>query len=430
MNETYERYQFNSRRQKDCETIGEYLTVIRSLARTCGLCDCLKDSLIRDRLVLGIRVNKKASTIKRLLQEAKLTLQKCINIFQGSEATANQMKELKAHDEEEVHGVFNGNRRVEKKRGRRFPMAMTHYKDQQDERECRYCGQRHKQDKLKCPAWGQACNKCGKRNHFARKCMSTREKTNQLKEYANSSSEAEYIDSITVKNEPVNAIQNNGDIVKEIYAEMLIDDQSINFHIDCGATVNVLPKKYLKTRELQPTSKVLQMWNKTEIRPVGAVRKNIRNPRNGKKYNAEFVVVEEPLTPLLGASAIQQMNLIEVKTENFKIISLVDCEIAKSGREEVLNQYNDVFEGDLGTLLGIQHLEVDKEMQPRAAPPRKVPIAMKSKLKNELERLENLGVIAAVDKPTEWVSNLVLATKKSGELRVCIDPRYLNQALR
>ena len=57
-------------------------------------------------------------------------------------------------------------------------------------------------------------------------------------------------------------------------------------------------------------------------------------------------------------------------------------------------------------------------MQPRAAPPRKVPIAMKSKLKNELERLENLGVIAAVDKPTEWVSNLVLATKKSGELRV------------
>ena len=153
MNETYERYQFNSRRQKDCETIGEYLTVIRSLARTCGLCDCLKDSLIRDRLVLGIRVNKKASTIKRLLQEAKLTLQKCINIFQGSEATANQMKELRAHDEEEAHGVFNGNRGVENKRGRRFPMAMTHYKDQQDERECRYCGQRHKQDKLKCPAW-------------------------------------------------------------------------------------------------------------------------------------------------------------------------------------------------------------------------------------------------------------------------------------
>ena len=84
------------------------------------------------------------------------------------------------------------------------------------------------------------------------------------------------------------------------------------------------------------------------------------------------------------------MNLIEVKTENFKRILSVDCEIAKSGREEVLNQYNDVFEGEFGTLPGIQHLEVDKKIQPRAAPPRKVPISMKSKLKNELERLENL----------------------------------------
>ena len=53
-----------------------------------------------------------------------------------------------------------------------------------------------------------------------------------------------------------------------------------------------------------------------------------------------------------------------------------------------------------------------------------------STLKNELERLDNLWVIAAVDKPTECVSNLVLAIKKWGELRMCIDPRYLNQALK
>ena len=91
---------------------------------------------------------------------------------------------------------------------------MTHYKDQQDEQECRYCGQRHKQDK--CPAWDQECNKYGmiyiNIYHFARKCMSIEEKTNHVKEYANSASEAQSIDSITEKNEPVNTIQNNGDI--------------------------------------------------------------------------------------------------------------------------------------------------------------------------------------------------------------------------
>ena len=42
--------------------------------------------------------------------------------------------------------------------------------------------------------------------------MSIEEKTNHVKEYANSASEAQSIDSITEKNEPVNTIQNNGDI--------------------------------------------------------------------------------------------------------------------------------------------------------------------------------------------------------------------------
>ena len=39
-------------------------------------------------------------------------------------------------------------------------------------------------------------------------------------------------------------------------------------------------------------------------------------------------------------------------------------------------------------------------------------------------------IIVPVTEPTEWVSALAIATKKSGELRVCVDPRSLNKALR
>eukprot|EP00112_Aurelia_sp_Birch-Aquarium-sp1_P011735 Seg247.5 transcript_id=Seg247.5/GoldUCD/mRNA.D3Y31 product="Retrovirus-related Pol polyprotein from transposon 297" pseudo=true protein_id=Seg247.5/GoldUCD/D3Y31 len=56
--------------------------------------------------------------------------------------------------------------------------------------------------------------------------------------------------------------------------------------------------------------------------------------------------------------------------------------------------------------------------------------ATKSRLKDELERLESLGVITKVTKPTDWVSNLVVAEKPNGKLRVCIDPQHLNQALK
>ena len=63
-------------------------------------------------------------------------------------------------------------------------------------------------------------------------------------------------------------------------------------------------------------------------------------------------------------------------------------------------------------------------------PARKVPVSVKEKFKAELERLQDLKVIAPVDQPTEWASQFVVAVRKSGDLRVCIDPKPLNAALK
>ena len=70
-NETYERSIFNRPNQEENESIDQYVTVLRKLAQTCNFCNCLHDSLIRDRLVLGIR---NESIRKKLLQEKKLNL--------------------------------------------------------------------------------------------------------------------------------------------------------------------------------------------------------------------------------------------------------------------------------------------------------------------------------------------------------------------
>ena len=57
-------------------------------------------------------------------------------------------------------------------------------------------------------------------------------------------------------------------------------------------------------------------------------------------------------------------------------------------------------------------------------------MSVREKFKEELQRLERLKVITPVDKPTKWVSEFVVAIKKSGGLLVCIDPRPLNTVLR
>lgn len=61
--------------------------------------------------------------------------------------------------------------------------------------------------------------------------------------------------------------------------------------------------------------------------------------------------------------------------------------------------------------------------------PRNVPVAMKAATKAQLDKYEADGHIISVTEPTDWISNMVVV-KKPDKLRICIDPKHLNRALR
>lgn len=100
-------------------------------------------------------------------------------------------------------------------------------------------------------------------------------------------------------------------------------------------------------------------------------------------------------------------------------------------KDKILNEYADVFDG-LGRMEGQLHLRVDETVSPTVMPPRRLPIAVKGKVKEELARLENAGVLKKVEEPTDWVSSMVVTAKSNGRVRICIDPtcKQLNQAPR
>ena len=60
---------------------------------------------------------------------------------------------------------------------------------------------------------------------------------------------------------------------------------------------------------------------------------------------------------------------------------------------------------------GKLHLTIDKSATPVINAPCRVTIALKEKLKTELDRLENLQMICKVKEPTDWVSSLVVWLK-------------------
>ena len=71
---------------------------------------------------------------------------------------------------------------------------------------------------------------------------------------------------------------------------------------------------------------------------------------------------------------------------------------------------------------------MDKNAKPVVNPQRKNPYALKNK-KNELKRLEKMGVIKKVTEPTEWVNSLVAVEKPNKGVRLYLDPRELNQSI-
>ena len=96
---------------------------------------------------------------------------------------------------------------------------------------------------------------------------------------------------------------------------------------------------------------------------------------------------------------------------------------------DYLQQYNDCF-GEIGCLKEKYHIVVGREVPPVINPPRCILASLKMKLNEELDRMVTIEIITATEEPTDRVSSLVIAEKPNGQLRICLDLRHLNLAIK
>lgn len=421
-NLTYERYKFNICTQSKGEGFEQFYVRLRSLATTCEY-DKFIDDFIKDRIVVGLIDD---SVRKRLLQEQNLTLQLCLDICRAHEASMAQSQAMTSESVARVDKFCPKSQNSNKQKSQKKSDKIL---------ECKFCGRSHVRQKERCPAYGKLCNKCHQKNHFANKCRNDGgSKQNKGRKHKDSVKALNSNSKDTDSDESVMSVETDRDVPykKKIMGKFLIKGKKIQMQVDCGATVNILPKKHVPSNvEIVQSPRRLSLYGSSaSIEAEGTCRVLLKNPKTHKKYDIEFVVVDQDCVPLIGSQTAQLMKLIKVKYENIAVVQSSPSQSQRvNTKSEVLEAYSDVFRG-LGKMPGTVHLQTDSSVEPVIMPPRRVPIVVKEKLKQELERLERMGVIAPVTEPTEWVSGLVAVEKANGKIRVCIDPQYLNRALK
>ncbi|KAK5641094.1 hypothetical protein RI129_009641 [Pyrocoelia pectoralis] len=338
-NVTYERHVFFTRNKKSNESFDEYVTELRQLANTCDFGQ-LTDSLIRDRLILGIQDKE----IKdRLLKEKDLTLTKAAEICRIEETTAVQLTQIitknEARTNQEMEDVNLTNRRMANVYKNQQPSTSqrwskneyqnqrpTSYNNhnnrtrwQRDEttntnklsiqkliKNCSKCGSSHKINM--CPAFRKICTTCNKPNHFSRCC---RKNINVIE--ANAQEEVrEMLDEMYINN--VNVTNGNN----RWYEKCMIQNKLVvNFRLDSGADCNILPLSYFTKlghgySKLNKPIGIVSSVTDEIIKPIGVCTLPICAIKDQNVViMIEFNVVNIN-KPILGLNACLKLNLKEL----------------------------------------------------------------------------------------------------------------------
>ena len=422
----YERYGFWTIQQEEDETIDAYLTRIRMKIDLCeydkeGWPPAVRQELIRDKFVFGLMDD---NVKERLLRETDVTLSKAVETAQRTESSKKQIKEM---------GRPSVNAVQESEQSRKQSQYIR-------SRQCTQCGRHHKP--RNCPAFGQQCSFCKKLHHFSNMCWSKQAqmKSKQIKQRPQLvESDAKFRGMIhDVEQNDTSSDGSTGDVAhlhidpvrvegvrksSAWFANLSTHGGTLNVKLDTGAEVSVLPLHMYNKLQVKPPLKATNMkltaYGGATITPTGTCKLTCNSPAQNREWDVKFYVASVQAHPILGLEDCIHLGLI-------KQVCTVEQGVLTKG---MLNEkYPNVFKG-LGNL-GMYHITLEDKHTPVIHPPRRVPHSLKERLKQTIDKNVKYGVLVKVDHPTDWVSNLVIVEKKDGSLRLCLDLKDLNQAVK
>jgi len=202
-------------------------------------------------------------------------------------------------------------------------------------------------------------------------------------------------------------------------ASVKVNNVSVEFKVDTGADVTVsskqlydkkcshIPLRTTKTPKLYgPDSKPLNTIGYMQCQMSG----------NHIEISENIYVLAQARIPLLSRNACELLHIIKF--------------LGEVSAESVVQEFPSLFKG-LSKIHQPCEIKLDENVRPYSVPtPHRVPLPLMSKVKSQLEKLESQGVIKQVVEPTDWCAPMVVVPKADGEVRICVDLKCLNKAVK
>ncbi len=409
-----ERFRFHKRDQQQHENVNDYVAELRQLAINCNFGDYLNEAL-RDRFVCGLR---REAMQRALLSEADLDLAKAVKIANSMEMASRDAGQLRNNGSPGVHQM------------QRQPLRSSR-RSTQPGKTCYRCNKTgHLPDD--CRFKDAECYGCGKKGHIKPACRGEKRqnaknrqkprKLHALHTHENNTDNPSDDDEF-----PVCSLETIGNMSKSdinntdpIIVTPTVDGQQLPMELDTGSGVTVVPKSMYD--EMNPRPKISQTKDKLKtytgeiIKPLGVAR--VQVTMNNQTEMLDMYITENGQQPLFGRSWLRKLQL---DWKAIKVHHQPMLPSSTSTLQKLLEKHKDVFKEEIGELKGITtKLKVKENATPKFHKARPVPYALRSRVEDELDRLEKQGIITKVNH-SEWGTPIVPVVKPNGSVRVCGD---------
>jgi len=187
------RQQFFSMRQNENESVTRYISRLKSQAMLCDFvrrCDCTdgncrtsySEDMLMSQVITGLfnslHQSKILSDMAKITSLQELT-ERLLTLESTSQATTHFKPDAQTTSTGITAPIRSEYQRNKGKSGQLPPAPGNTYSNYNKKKpatdKCKGCGRnRHAKGREQCPAQGQRCNNCGRLNHFAAICMSSR----------------------------------------------------------------------------------------------------------------------------------------------------------------------------------------------------------------------------------------------------------------